>query len=96
MVNVAFSVTHGEELKKPLETWVMVDAVEDWSSDGVGHYNHWIWGEPEMYILQYIWQSPTRYCLTVLGILLVKSTVWVFISYLSIFVNLFAQIYSLY
>ena len=33
MVNVAFSVTHGEELKKPLETWVMVDAVEDWSSE---------------------------------------------------------------
>ena len=27
-VNVAFSVTHGEELKKPLETWVMVAAVE--------------------------------------------------------------------
>ena len=27
-VNVAFSVTNGEELKKPLETWVMVAAVE--------------------------------------------------------------------
>ena len=27
-VNVAFNVSHGEELKKPLETWVMVAAVE--------------------------------------------------------------------